>query len=161
MGGPLRKEIVKSMIRKATPQDVLDFAPNMRDADKQEVEALTGLDPLACLMLGLMHSDPCMAGVSNEGEIVMIFGINQLDPGVGAIWMLSSNAIKDHARELVREGKRWLDEQHALYPVLTNVVDERNDVHRRLIKHMGFSFGEPINNYGVAGVRVIPFERKG
>lgn len=148
------------MIRKATPQDVLSFAPRMREADKQEVEALTGLDPLACLSLGLMHSDPCMAGVGSNGEVVMIFGITRMDQNTGGIWMLASDEIKDNVRELVRMGKRWLDEQQALYPVLTNVVDERNDVHLRLIKHMGFKFLEPITDYGPGKVTVIPFERK-
>lgn len=145
-------------LRETVPQDILEFAPNMREADKQEVRSLSGLDPLAVLSTGLFHSKPCMTGVDEQGEIVLICGVVP-NGGVGSIWMLSTDAITQNKRELIREGRRWVDEQSALYRVLTNVVDERNVVHQRLIKHMGFKFGDPINNVGVEGIRVLPFER--
>ena len=149
------------MIRKANASDIMKLAENMREADKQEVEALTGLDPLAALSLGLFHSDVCWAGYGDDGEIVGIWGITPVVPNaVGSVWLLSTDAIKGYGRELIRDGSKWLDEQNALYPVLTNVVTESNDVHIRLIKHLGFEFKEPIDNYGAAGVRVLPFERK-
>lgn len=140
--------------------DIMDVAQRMREADKQEVEALTGLDPLAVLSLGLLHSSPCITCVASDGEIVGIAGVAPVVRNkVGSIWFLSTDAVEQHALQLVREGREWLDELNALYPVLANVVTESNDVHIRLIKHLGFEFKEPIDNYGAAKVRVIPFER--
>lgn len=149
------------MIRPATSQDVVELVKHLREDDRQEIEALSGLDPLASISMGLFHSDPCIAGVGAEGELVLLCGVVPVVPNkVGSVWMLSTDAITANARELIVEGRKWLDEQNARYPVLTNVVTESNDVHVRLIKHMGFEFKEPIDNYGAGKVRVIPFERK-
>lgn len=148
------------MIRPTTAQDVLLLADQMREADKKEVEALSGLDPLATLTLGLFHSSTCITGFGEEGELLGICGVVPVIPGwQGSVWMLTTDAIQKYAKTLVKEGRKWLDQQQAEYPVLTNVVTESNDVHVRLIKHMGFEFKEPIDNYGAAGVRVLPFER--
>lgn len=149
------------MIRPATASDILEFAPQMREADKREIEDITGLDPLAALSIGLFQSDPCVVGINPEGEVVGIFGVVPLVPNkIGNVWFLSSPAVERSARHVLREGRAWLDEQSARYPVLTNVVSESNDVHQRLIKHMGFQFLMPIDNYGAGRIRVIPFERK-
>lgn len=146
-------------IRTSVAQDILEFAPTMRKADVEEVRSIAGLDPLEALSVGLFTSKPCMTGVDEDGEIVMLFGIVPGSDNIGYVWMLSTDAIAQNKRELIREGKRWLDEQSALYRVLTNVVDKRNVVHQRLIKHMGFQFGDPIDNYGVERISVLPFER--
>ena len=148
------------MIRPATHDDVIHVAENIRDEDKQEVEALTGLSPLEALSLGLVHSDVCMAGVNRLGVAVAILGVSKVEGDErGWVWMLSTPDIVSEARAVIREGKAWLDGLDGLYPVLTNYVTESNDVHVNLIKHMGFTFGDPIDNYGVGKVRVIPFER--
>lgn len=142
-------------------EDILAFAPNMREADKEEIEAVTGLDPLAALSIGLFQSDTCVVGINPEQEIVGVFGVVSIVPNkIGNVWFLSSPAVERSARHVLIEGREWLDEQNARYPVLTNVVSESNDVHQRLIKHLGFEFMEPIDNYGAANIRVIPFERK-
>ncbi len=149
------------MIRYATPADIMDVAQRMREADKEEIEVIAGLDPLAALSLGHIHSDRCIACVAPGGEVVGIAGVSPIVPEqVGSIWFLSTDGITKHARRLVIEGRKWLDALHALYPVLTNVVTESNDVHIRLIKHLGFNFMEPIDNFGVSNVRVLPFESK-
>ena len=149
------------MIRKATASDILELAKNLREADVEEVRAITGLDPLEALSIGLMQSDSCVVGVSTSGNTVGVFGVVSVIPNkVGNVWFLSTHEVEREARGVLTEGRVWLDEQNALYPVLTNVVSESNDVHRRLIKHLGFEFLEPINNYGAGGIRVIPFERR-
>ncbi|MGH0000107.1 phage protein Gp13 family protein [Pseudovibrio ascidiaceicola] len=148
------------MIRPATAEDILDFAPKMREADKEEVEAIIGLDPLAALSIGLFQSDQCCIGINPEGEVVGVFGVVPIVPNqIGSVWFLSSDAITRSARHVVREAREWLDEQNATYPILTNVVTDANTVHKRLLRSLGFTFGTPIENYGTGRVRVIPFER--
>lgn len=160
MGGSIRKEIVKSMIRPATVQDVMDFAPTMREADVEEVKATVGLDPLDALAIAYFQSDqPCVA-YNRYDEVVGIIGVVPLVPNkVGSVWFLSSDAVTRGVKTMVIEAREWLDEQNALYPVLCNVVAESNVVHRRLLKHLGFDFKEPVDNYGAGKIRVIPFER--
>lgn len=149
------------MIRPATPQDALELAPKMRAMDRYEVEAIAGLDPLAALALGLFHSDPCWAGVDAEGRVVAMWGIVPLVPNShGSIWLLSSDMVGDHVREIVKSAGKWLDEQQKKYPLLTNVVSADNRVHQRLLRYLGFTLLEPIDNFGPSKVRVIPFERR-
>lgn len=148
------------MIRTATPQDILAIAENMRDADKYEVEALTGLSPLEALSVGLFHSDHCVVGVGKDDELVGAWGCMSagvLD--VGCVWFLSTDAVTRNVREVIVEGRAWLDQWQGKYPVLTNYVTTENSVHIRLIKALGFEFGDPIHNYGTGGVSVLPFKR--
>lgn len=161
MGRTLRAENITSMIRPTVPQDLVDFVPMMREDDRLEVEAITGLDPLSSLAIGLFHSDACMTGFAVDGSLAGIMGVVPIVPRqIGSIWFLSTEAVVKHRRQLLTEARVWLDEQQALYPVLTNVVSVRNEVHKRLLKHLGFTFLEPIDNYGAGRIRVIPFERK-
>lgn len=148
------------MIRKATPQDVVELAEKMREEDIEEVRAVAGLGPLEAVSVGFMQSDVCLRLDTAEGELLGIVGIVKMPDASGNIWFLSTPAIEDGFRPIFRWALEWLDEQLALYPVLSNVVAESNVVHRRLLKHLGFQFLEPIDNYGVEGIRVIPFERR-
>ena len=148
------------MIRRATPSDVMDFIPNIREEDAEEVRAITGLDPLAAVSIGFFQSDECVVGVNPDGELVGLFGVVPIVPNeVGSVWFLSTPAIEHSARHVLREGRAWLDEQNALYPVLKNYVAESNEVHLRLTKHLGFKHLEPIENIGADSIRAIPIVR--
>lgn len=145
------------MIRPTIASDLVDLAPRLRDADLLEIEALAGLGPLEALSVGLFHSTSCMTGVGEGGSIVAIFGVAPLKHGVGSVWLLTAPEVVEYRREILTTGRKWLDEQNALYPVLTNWVTESNDVHLRLIKHLGFKLGETIT---IGTVRAIHFERR-
>lgn len=148
------------MIRQTLPSDLTDLAPRLAEADKKEIEVLTGLDPLAAMSVGLFRGSSCMTGVSDEtGEIVCIFGVVPYNAEVGSVWFLSSPSIHAHKRDIVAFGRKWLDEQNARYPVLTNFVTESNDVHLRMVRYLGFNLGDPIQIDG-SEERAIPIERK-
>lgn len=116
---------------------------------------MSGLPIEETLAIGMMHSDQCMTGIGKSGSITTMFGV--VRPGV--IWLISAPDIKDNARELIEVGRPWLDAMTDKYGELFNVVDERNDVHIRLIRHLGFTFGAPIENQGAGNIRVLPFKR--
>lgn len=148
------------MIRPSISTDITDLARNMRWHDRLEVDALSGLTPEQALAIGFFHSDLCMTGVGADGEVVAMFGVVPLpEQGVGSVWLLSTNAIGKHARALLEHGPTWLMHQHVKYTRLTNMVTADNALHIRLLKRLGFTFGEPIDNFGPCGVRAIPFER--
>lgn len=147
------------MIRPTIASDILDLAPRLREADVEEVHALAGVDPLAALAVGLFQSSSCMTGVGRDGSIVGVFGVVPLPDGDASVWFLSSPEIVQNTREIIVEGRKWLDEQNALYPVLKNVCSKSNVVHLRLIRCLGFTFLEPMEDVGPGGITVIPFER--
>lgn len=148
------------MIRPSVAADVIELASTMRDADRHEVEALVGLDPMAALTLGFFHSDLCMTGEDEEGRVGAMWGVVPTGiRGYGSIWLLSSPVIEDNVREFISVAKPWLQNQLTTYDHLSNMVTEDNTLHRRLIKFLGFTFGDPIDNFGPGKVRAIPFSR--
>lgn len=148
------------MIRPSTIADVAELAETMREEDKREIAQMSGLDPLAVLMLGFLHSDECLSACTPSGELVAMLGVVPLVPNlIGSVWLLSAPLLASHKKELLREGRPVLDHLLRRYRLAHNVVAADNHVHQRLIKHMGFRFMEPIENYGVGQIRVIPFER--
>lgn len=148
------------MIEQATAMDVLELAKTLTEADVAEVKALAGMEPLEALSIGLLHSHSCIAGRAADGELACLFGVTKAAEGVGAVWLLSSPAIKRCAREVVTTGRVWLAEMQEIFPRLVNVVSAENRVHLRMIKALGFELGSPIENYNHSGVTAIPFERR-
>jgi hypothetical protein len=147
------------MIRATTLDDLPKLARNMSKEDVTEVREVAGYTPMEALALGYMHSNPCVTGIDADGNVVCMFGVTPYGDGTGAIWLLSTDAIKEHALELIREGRKWLAEQAGRYSKLMNVVHAEHITHIRLIKAMGFTLLEPIDDYMGRGVRVVPFER--
>jgi len=146
------------MIRKTEPNDILELANTMRVEDQREVQSMAGLSPLEALSLGYMQSTDCITGVGKQGTVSLVAGVVSTG-SYGAVWMLSAPDIKTNARELATTGRAWITAMTMKHGRLENVVDARNKLHIRLIKFMGFDLGDPISNYGVDKIRVIPFKR--
>jgi hypothetical protein len=147
------------MIRKSVTADVVELSGTMREADRHEVEALAGMDPMAALTLGFFHSELCMTGLDEEGRVGAMWGIVPTEGGHGSIWLLSSPVIEQNVREYLTAAKPWLEHQLTRYVSLSNMVTDSNTVHKRLLKFLGFTFGTPIDNFGPGKVRAIPFIR--
>lgn len=146
------------MIRVSIAGDVSDLAPRLREEDKREIEVLTGLSPLEALSVGLFQSDVCITAVKG-GKVIAMAGVAPVNKRTGSVWLLTSPEIVDHKRELVVFGRKWLDEQHKLHRDLSNYVTASNELHIRLIRHLGFTFGEPFVLPG-SGEKIIPFIRR-
>ena len=137
-------------IKYANQIDVVRFASLLRLADLREIEASTGLPPEVALMQSIDGSDTSRAVYSVlDNAPLAIFGIGAADTGVGVPWMGGTDASASYGKSLVKEGRRWLDKQHEDYPILTNIVDARNTVHLRWVRHMGFTLCEPRTGLGV------------
>lgn len=147
------------MFRPTITEDVMQMAPNVRAEDEGEVRSVTGLSAFQALTIGLFHSSDCVTGVGAEGELVCIAGVVPTGTA-GSVWMISTPDISRYKREVVVEGRQWIAEMTEKHGTLQNVVDATNRIHRVLIKHMGFEFSDPIENYGVGKITVVPFKRK-
>ena len=142
-------------IRPATFRDALVL--NMRRADREEVEALSGRDPRAVLVESVEHSTYAWAGLADD-KLVCLFGVApaSLVGVTGIPWLLGSDAICTYSRPFLRRNKLFVTEMLKEYPILRNVVDARNTVSIRWLRWLGFTMGEPAP-MGARGLPFIPF----
>jgi len=143
----------------SVPSDVDRLAPRLREADRLEVEAASGLSPLEALRHGYEHSeDPRTVMLANDP--IALFGVvpfpyPQYDWGVP--WMLGSDAVLEHWFGFARGSVREFEILRRPYSVLTNHVDPRNELAVRWLRWLGFDLLETAP-YGVAGLAFTRFE---
>lgn len=125
-----------NLVREATTKDALIVGNNLRDDDRNELEGMG--ESLLHLPIGVMLSDHAVAFFSPEGEHAGIAGIVPLDNQVGQIWMLCTPVIETHPFIFVRSAKKWLNSIQKEYKLLWNLADSRNQVHHKLLRHLGF-----------------------
>lgn len=129
-------------IRKPEKEDCYVLASNMREQDKNELEAL-GVKPLDALLEGLNSNIECHT-VLEDGKILAMFGLN--DVGYAIVpWMLGSYEIEKNKKFVCHWGKvvirRWLEK----YAYLSNVVHSENSVSIRWLKYLGATFEKEIH----------------
>jgi hypothetical protein len=131
----------------------------MRDADRREVMAASGRMPEVALLESVRVSTECWAGMIDDRPIA-IFGVGPLNilNGIGSPWMLGSDELVSHSFYLLRMSRPYIERMHRMYPVLFNLVDDRNVVSQRWLRWLGFRLYDPIA-YGPFGVKFRPFER--
>ncbi len=111
----------------------LEVASHLRPDDRREVEEGHGVDVLQSLIYSARKGNSVWFEVPN-GKTAGVAGV---EPD-GLIWMLCTEAIYDYPVTFAREAKRFVDSRTE--PLLWNVVDERNKVHLKLLRFMGFKF---------------------
>ena len=128
--------------RSSTVADVRYLAEHMRTRDVAEVKAQAGCTPEQMLLHCFFMSRPCMTMISRHGHVMGMWGVIPEANG-GRVWMLGTEGMVDDKRDrrtFLRKSKEQLQQLFSDYSVLFNVVDARNTVHIRWIKHMGFTF---------------------
>lgn len=110
---------------------------HMRQEDLDEIEAMgTGTD---ALHLSVALSSHGFAVLDREGVPCAMFGAAPHPlPGVGVVWMLGTDGIRQEATAIARRTRRYFDELNAAYPVLWNYIDARNTVSLRWLRWGGF-----------------------
>lgn len=142
----MRAEVVP-----ADEAHVAIIAAGMRQADRDEIWAASHVAPEAALRQGLRTSTIAWAGLI-DGEPVCLFGVSPLSivSGDGVPWMLGTEAVVRHQRTFLRHCRSCVDRMRAVYPTLTNYVDDRNTASKRWLRWLGFEIDEPAP-YGVEG----------
>ena len=127
---------MKPYYRKATVEDAILVANNLREEDRMEMEGL-GHHPLALPFLVQLSSNT----ISFFDDDESIAGVGGIVPDerlhVGQVWMLCTPIVTRKPHTFVRHAKRWLNEQHD-YRLLWNIADARNKFHHKLLKILGF-----------------------
>lgn len=145
------------MYRPSTLEDAQFIAAHMRQADRQECEALRGLPPE--LVLPNAIGRPGVTTWEVGGEPVVMGGVDPSIPNMGTVWMCSTDSILQHKVQFLRGCRPMLETLHKDYPLLTNLVDARNTLHIRWLKWLGFVFTRKIERWGAHGVPFFEFAR--
>ena len=125
--------VVSKYIHPVTIEAAIEVASNLRPDDRREVEEGHGLDPLVALVMEAKEGSSVYFTVPN-GKTAGMAGVGE----GGTIWMLCTPAIHEYPITFAREAKRYIDSRQE--DLLWNIVDERNRVHLKLLKFLGFKF---------------------
>lgn len=140
--------------RLATPDDAEYLAPRLREEDAAECVA-QGLDALDALYLGVAASLLPLTVLGPEDEPLAMMGDVPSTDISAAIWLLGTPLVsRRHALSFVKGTAPALAGYQQRWPVLFNVVDERNTIHIRWLKRAGFTF---IMRHPFWGVERRPF----
>lgn len=136
-------------IIKAAPCHVASIAARMRQADRDEVFAASGHTPLAALSFSYAKSSCCWTAFFN-GRPEVMWGVGDINilNGVGAPWLLGTDAVEENFRAFLRISSGWPNQLLQRYSVLRNFVDARNTVSIRWLEWLGFRLLEPVDISG-------------
>jgi hypothetical protein len=145
----------KDRVRPGTPQDAAWVARHLRYDDLEEI--LVGKDITASriLMDAQKSSKECFVHLW-KGRPSCIWGAVPTDHGA-CVWMLGTDDLDFLATDIIRISTWFIAESLERYGFLYNWVDQRNTKSMRYLKHLGFAFGEPIDNHGHP---FVPFWKK-
>lgn len=147
MGG--RVEIVPAQLWQAH-----DVARHMRAADREEIAAMSGRDPVTAVDYSMRRSDYVMAGMI-DGKTICIFGVGAMSllGSVGVPWLLGTDDVEKHYRVFAKHSKVHFAAMRKKYSHLINAVDDRNELSKRWLAWLGFTIKEP----EIMGVKKMPF----
>ncbi|MGY4397303.1 hypothetical protein ACVWZA_002497 [Sphingomonas sp. UYAg733] len=122
----------------ARPTHIGPIAHRLREHDRIECAAL-GQTPKQALRAGLAASSFCLT-VLIDGRAEAMFGLVVTNAlcGEGRPWMLGTDAVYRHPREMLRRGPRAIDAMLDSTPRLSNLVTCGNSRAIRFLRWLGF-----------------------
>ena len=142
---------VSKYIHPITLEAAYQVASNLRPDDLRECVEGHGIVPIIDIPLASLRGFCRYFKVPN-GETAGMVGIQD-----SKIWMLCTPAIDKYPLTFAKEAKRFIDSRTE--PLLWNVVDQRNTVHIKLLKFLGFTFHEELL-FGPNKLPFIKFSKK-
>ena len=151
----LKPQTPKPHLRLASEIDCIYLSENLREEDKQEIKAVTGLPPLLSLLCGLKLSSVPLVICDADSKPVAMLGVvpNGL---IGFIWMVGTDDLKKISLSFLRNSKDVCDVLKGKHQILHNYVDKRNKLHINWLKWMGFTIINEIN-YGIENRKFYEF----
>lgn len=143
--------------RRATRADAFYLATRLLPEDAAEIRAASGLAIVDSLLGGIELSSECnvLCPRTSPDKPICIWGIRPTtDPTVGAIWLLCAEGLHENRVGFLRESLNQFAKFERQYPVLWNIVDERNTAHIRFLKWHGCVF---IKRHPAVGPERRPF----
>lgn len=130
--------------------DETQLALKLRAADLAELTAVTDRPIAEVLREGAVNSVPSCSVISASGEVVGLFGVMPVGQRSGRVWLVGSDELTTNPlrKQFIRESRLYLRNLQNHYPLLFNVIDERNKLHVRWLQWLGFTFINRIPAYG-------------
>ncbi|WP_183736332.1 hypothetical protein [Rhizobium sp. BK275] len=143
---PLAAEIA---ITPARPGHIREIAARMRTADREEVFAASGRSPLSALSFSYRHSSLAWTALF-DGRPEVMWGVGDINilTGIGAPWLLGTDAVEENFRAFLRISRDWPAQLLSRYRLIRNFVDARNMVSLRWLEWLGFRLFEPVEING-------------
>jgi hypothetical protein len=136
------------------------LSANMRQSDIDEVQASSTLSPREALRASLALSTHAYCVESDTVGPVAMFGAAPHPlPGVGVVWMLGTDGIRQEGYSIAKATRRYFDELNAAYWMLWNFIDARNAVSMRWLRWGGFKLLAEHPNHGPEGRPFHTFAR--
>ena len=146
---------LKAVVREAEKGDGYELGPSLRQADKDEIYAATGVDnPGEVLESSLWHSDKCWT-VTIDDEPIAIFGCTEDEDNIASVWMLGSDQIENVRWQFLRESKTWIKKLAKDFSMLWACADARNTKHTDWYTWLGFEIAHTKPH----GPARLPFHR--
>ena len=141
----------KIEIRDVEEGDIAVLVKNMREHDKQEVNAATRMGIRNAVSTSVDMATYSKTGLVND-ELVCMWGVCPISliSSRGSPWMLGTDLIKKKQNIFLRRSKPWLEDIKRDYRHLENYVDARNTLSIKWLKWLGFKMEEAMP-YGVNG----------
>jgi hypothetical protein len=141
-------------VRPVLPADIAELAANLRQQDRDELDAAGHLEHEKTIRVSVEMSDWSRTAVVGE-QVVCIFGVapmgGLLDPR-GVPWMLGTDLVPQNRRALARLAPQYIRAMLQTYPRLLNTVHARNTLAVRWLQRAGFTLapahdvnGEPFH----------------
>jgi hypothetical protein len=128
----------------------------LRDIDRRECEAF-GHHPKRALRLGLRLSlNPLTVLIDGQPEAMLGVVPTSMIAGKGIVWMLGSDEIPKHRRDLALIGPRLMEWLARDMPHLENLVSIENEAAISFMKHLGFEVSGITERHG--GLEFVPFK---
>ena len=137
-----------SYFKLTTLEDIKYLGPRLRQEDKQEILAGSGLLPYEALHIGFKNAVIVFTIFNPKNKPVGIFGVDDVGNGIGAIWLLATKDLAKIQIAFLKECREVIKFLNTKYKILWNFVDCRNQLHIKWLKWCGFKFLRK-TNYGV------------
>lgn len=132
--------------RHAVKEDIDILAPIMREADRREVYASHGASPKEALEISFRNSVECFTILSNDGQVIGMFGVAEDSPKTAVPWLLGADDIPFIAKDLLVQSEKKVKEWKNKYSEMYNFVHCDNRASLRWLEWLGFSFETEIKN---------------
>lgn len=123
----------------------------MRQADQEEVFAASGKSPAGALIYSLRKSAHAWTALI-DGRPEVMFGVGDISilGGIGAPWLLGTDAVEEHYVAFIRLSVSFRDQLFTRYPIMRNFVDDRNKASKRWLQWLGARLSDPVEMRGYA-----------
>ncbi|MBN9564928.1 MAG: hypothetical protein J0G29_02360 [Alphaproteobacteria bacterium] len=158
----------KLKLVKATKKHAIELAPNLKQADLEEIAAASGRDCLDSAPTGLLIQSIAISKIAyaiilqNKGgskEVIALGGVapHPTDPQIGIPWAFTSDKVRACPKDFMMKVRQALNKFYTHFPTLTNFVYYKNMTAIRWLERLGFGFARKKLKYRNDEARLIQF----